>query len=447
MNLTTEADGVELKSRPPMKGICMGGLAAFLPAFAGVALLLAAPAFALTSWLLAADYPAILFYAFPVLAAEITVIILAVCAGFDLRAAFARLHPTTRLGAGIWLVAIVCANLIVAPVRAAALPLLFTTLIHACFALVLWSLVTSRWRLRQRDFLYCTAAGVGVFGAIFAAIVVTELDNPVFDRIGVGIGITNIRQLGFYGITLVGLSLGLGTPVRGWHWLLAALGTAFGFWLAILSGSRAAFVAAIIAGVVIGVLSERRQRASLTILVILALATAIPASYLLIPHESWGFDRIIDRSFSSGSPDDYASGRWAIWKETWAAILESPFIGHGEGQFRSQVPSAGNGLNHPHNALLQFLYQWGWIGTAALALMLASTVRNLLSPVRSDVRLASVGTAIGLLAMAMVEGSLYHTYPVMIVILCLVIANATAATTPAITNARRGPALGLALGK
>ncbi len=439
MNFTKEADGTGLKSRPSNGGTFGSAPAAFIPALAGMALLLAAPAFALTSWLVASDHPAILFYAFPVLAAEIAVIILAVGAGLDLRAAFSRLHPTTRLGAGIWLSAIACANLIIAPARAAAVPLLFTTLIHACFALALWSLVTSRWTLHRKDFLYCTAAGVGLFGTVFGAVIVAELDNPDFDWLGVGIGITNIRQLGFYGVTLVGIAFGLGASTRGWHWLLAALGAAFGFWLVILSGSRVAFGAAIIAGIIIGALGESRQRASLAMLITLALATAIPASYLLIPHESWGFDRIIDRSFSGDGVNGYASGRLAIWKETWAAILESPFLGHGEGQFRSQVASAGNGLNHPHNALLQFVYQWGLVGTAALALMLASTVRNLRRPVWNDVRLASIGTATGLLAMAMLEGSLYHTFPVMIVILCLVIANATSAAMSAQPQRPTGP--------
>ena len=424
-------DGTGLKFRSARRDIFVPRQATGLSVLAGVALLLAAPAFALTSWLVAADYPTVLFYAFPVLAAEIAVIILAVGAGFDVRRAFSQLHPSTRLGAVIWLSTVLCANLIFAPVRAAAVPLLFTTLIHACFALALWSLVTSRWRLRQRDFLNCAAVGVGLFGIVFTVVILAELNNPDFDWRGVGIGVTNIRQLGFYGITLVGIALGLGAASRGWRRRLAALSSAFGFWLTIVSGSRVAFVAAIVAGIVVGVLSERKQRAPLAVLITLALATAIPASYLLVPHESWGFDRIIDRSFSGDSVDEYASGRLAIWKETGAAILESPLLGHGEGQFRSQIASAGNGLNHPHNALLQFLYQWGLIGTAALALMLTSTIRNLRNPRSTDVRLASIGTATGLLAMAMLEGSLYHTYPVMIVILCLVIANATASAAVA----------------
>lgn len=429
MTFIKKAAGAALTARTSA-GAATTPAQAALPVLAAMALLLAAPTFALTSWLLAADHPAILFYAFPVIAAEIAVIILAVAAGFDLRAGFLRLHPTTRIGASVWLSAILCANLIAAPMRTAAIPLLFTTLVHAGFALALWSLLTSRWAAHMKRFLYCAAAGVGLFGVIFAAIILAELNNPAFDWLGVGIGITNIRQLGFYGITLVGVALGLGAPTRGWHWALAAAGTAFGFWLTILSGSRVAFVAAIIAATIICVLSERRRCMSVAVLVILALATAIPSSYLLIPHESWGFDRIIDRTFS-GDANDYASGRLVIWKETWAAILDSPFLGHGEGQFRSQIVSAGNGLNHPHNALLQFLYQWGLIGTSALALMLAATVRDLHRAARSDVWLASIGVVAGLLAMAMLEGSLYHTYPVMIVVLCLVTLNATATSTSA----------------
>ena len=451
MSYVLEANSAGSPPSPSGKIESHSGGMTHLPMFAAMmALLLAAPSFALASWALAADHPAVLFYAFPVIAAEIVVIVAAIAAGLDIRAAFMRLHPLTRIGAGVWLVAVLFADLVAAPVRAAAVPLLFTTLIHASFALALWGLITSGWASRQRTFLYCAAAGAGLFGLIFTAIILAELNDPTFNWVGVGVGITNIRQLGFYGIALVGIMAGLAGSACGWRKALAAIAIAFGFWLTILSGSRVAFTAAILAGVVIGILSAKERRASIATLIILALAAAIPASYLLVPHESWGFDRIIERSLSGDSVEQYASGRLAIWQETWPAILQSPLVGHGEGQFRSQIAAAGNGLNHPHNAILQFLYQWGAIGTLAVALMLATTAGKLRATMqrrqRSSTELASIGALTGLLAMAMLEGSLYHVYPVMIVVLCLVTLNAAA--TPSSQTAPRGEGtLGTALGK
>lgn len=401
---------------------------AYLPTVVAAALLLAAPAFALTSWLFAADRPVLLFYSTPVIMAEIAVIILAIAAGFDIRITFARLHPITRVGAAIWLAAVLFADLIAAPVEAAAIPLLFTTLVHAIFALALWSLVTTAWASHRNSFLICSAAGVGLFGLIFVSIILTEVGNPNFHWIGVGIGITNIRQLGFYGITLVGITLGFAVSAHGWRMAIVASGLTFGFWLTILSGSRVAFTAALLVAFAVGISSESRSRTSLAALVAIALAVAVPTSYLLVPHEAWGFDRIIARSLSGGSLNEYTSGRLAIWQETWSAILQSPFLGHGEGQFRSQIASAGNGLNQPHNAVLQFLYQWGLIGTVGLTLMLVSTLRNLGAAMRrrTEADLAAIGAATGLLAAAMLDGSLYYVHPVMIVVLCLVTLHAPA---------------------
>lgn len=431
MSFTREANGIALATRlfgGPNSD--WRGTAHWHVFMAMSTLLLAAPAFAVAGWVFTPTNPAVLFYALPIVVAELLVITLAIIAGFDLRATILRLHPITRVGAGVWLAVVLFANLVAAPVPAAALPLLFTTLVHATFAIALWSLVTTRWAPRQKNFLCCAAAGAGLFGVVFTAIVLAELDNPAFDWVGVGIGITNIRQLGFYGVTLSGIALGFGGSARGWHWILAAIGATLGFWLTILSGSRIALAAGILAAIIIGVLSKSEWRRSLAGLVTLALAVAIPASYLLVPHEAWGFDRIIDRSFSDNS-EDYTSGRLTIWMETSSAILQNPLLGHGEGQFRSQIEAAGNGLNHPHNALLQFLYQWGLAGTLALAAMLSATARRLRSALaegRSDTELAAVGALVGLLSTAMLEGALYHVYPVMIVVLCMAILNAAAST-------------------
>lgn len=407
---------------------------------AAAVLLLAAPCFALASWLSAPDHGAVLFYALPVMVAEVAVIILAIAAGFDIRETIAKLHPVTRLGAGIWLTAILFANLIAAPVVSAAIPQLITTLVHAIFAMALWSMTTGKWSSNRGDFLRCSAIGAAAFGVVFVTIVVPQIGNPDFNWIGVGIGITNIRQFGFYGVALVGITAGFAASNRGRHVMLGALALAFGFWIIILSGSRVAFAAALIAAIVVGVFSESGARIRLAGLVSFALLVAIPTSYLVVPHEAWGFDRIIDRSLSGNSLNEYASGRLAIWQETWSAILQNPLLGHGEGQFRSQIAAAGNGLNHPHNAILQYLYQWGLIGTAGLVMMLVSTARNIRIAMRrpSVIDLAAVGAAMGLVAVAMLEGALYHVYPVMIVVLSIVTLNAS--TTVAGSGDPRGSA-------
>lgn len=393
-----------------------------------VVLGLAAPVFALGGWLALTTHPAILFYSVPIVAAELAVVALAIAAGFDLRAAIARLAPATRVGAAVWLVAVALADLVFAADRALALPLMLTTAIHAVFGLALWAMFETAWARYRRWFLYSAGAGTILYGVVFIAIVANELGNPGFNWIGVGVGITNIRQLGFYGVALVAIAFGLSATMRSWPALCGAAGGAFGFWLAIVSGSRVAFAAALASVLVVGVLTPANARFRLAGLAAAALAVAIPASYLLVPHEAWGFDRIISRGLSGDSIDQYSSGRTAIWRETWAAIVDRPLFGHGEGQFRSQIAAAGGGLNHPHNAVLQFLYQWGIVGTAGLALMLSAGGLRLrrLTGHASGTDFAAFGTLAGLLAIAMFEGALYHAYPVMIAVLCLAVLNASA---------------------
>ncbi|AKM07524.1 O-antigen ligase family protein [Pelagerythrobacter marensis] len=395
---------------------------------AAAALMLAAPAFAFAGWFFLADAPVILFYAVPVVAVELAVIILAIVTGFDLRASFAALAPTTRLGAGLWIIAAATASLIIAADPAAAYPLLFSTIVHAVFGLALCSLMTATGGAYRRTVMCAAGAGVLLYAAVFTTIVLVELRNPAFNWIGVGIGITNIRQLGFFGLALSCISLGLSQGLDGKLRAIAGIGAAAGFWLTILSGSRVAFAAAILVAIALCTLVDRQYRLRFAGLALAALAVAMPASYLLVPHEAWGLDRILSRGLIGDDINQYSSGRLAIWRDTLAAIGERPLFGHGEGQFRSQVAAAGGGLNHPHNAVLQFLYQWGIVGTAGLALMLSASAMQLRRLARhaEGTDLAAFGTLAGLVAIAMLEGALYHTYPVMIAVLCLAVLNAGA---------------------
>ncbi|MXO67564.1 hypothetical protein GRI72_01800 [Altererythrobacter marinus] len=387
---------------------------------------LAAPLFALGGWLALDSHPAILFYAVPIVAAELAVIALAIADGFDMRAALARLAPATRAGAAGWLVAIALTNLAIAARPGAPLPLMLTSVVHALFGLALWAMLGSAWAHRRKSFLLAACAGAALYGAVFTAIVAAEFGNPGFNWVGVGIGITNIRQLGFYGVPLAAIALALSCGARGRGAALATVGGAFGFWLTIVSGSRVALAAGLLAMAVIAVLLPKGQRRGLAVRVLAALAVAVPASYLLVPHEAWGLDRILSRGLSGDGIDHYTSGRMAIWRETWAAIVERPLLGHGEGQFRTQVEAGMGAINHPHNALLQFLYQWGVAGTGALALMLWGTGLGLLRLARraGDGERAAAAALTGLVAIAMLEGALYHAYPVMIVVTCLALLNA-----------------------
>jgi O-antigen ligase len=149
---------------------------------------------------------------------------------------------------------------------------------------------------------------------------------------------------------------------------------------------------------------------------VLAMATT---PYILT--KQWGLYLAWLKLIGEAGLDDFTSRRTELWEQTIAAIGRSPLIGHGEGQFRSQIPASLGRLNHPHNAILQFLYQWGILGTAFLALMVVPTILAGWRAARADagVVLPAAGAIVGLGAMSMLDGPLNYPFPIMVVIIGL----------------------------
>lgn len=149
------------------------------------------------------------------------------------------------------------------------------------------------------------------------------------------------------------------------------------------------------------------------------LAGALP-----VPGPNFGLQRVIS---SPGSTelriDALSTGRVTIWRGTLAKIAERPLFGHGESQFRSQVPEAGGVTNHPHDAVLQILLQWGVVGlalVAILAIMLAARIRRVVDAAPSTTAPA-IGVIAGLLTFSLYDGTLYYPYPIMMIVTAVAI--------------------------
>jgi O-antigen ligase len=110
-----------------------------------------------------------------------------------------------------------------------------------------------------------------------------------------------------------------------------------------------------------------------------------------------------------------------MWLATLDGIAASPWIGHGEDQFVSERGAWF--YNHPHNSVLQFLYQWGIIGTAFALTIVGPIIANYRKAARTfpEAALPAIGALTGLLLMSLLEGSLYHVFPLMVVIICLAV--------------------------
>lgn len=392
-----------------------------LTAAAVVSLALAAPLFAASTWqveytpLVARDYAVV------IICVEWLVIALSVASGFHPIRAFDRMAMRTRWALLIWLIAVAVAAS-AAELRTIAAIHAATTVTHALFAFVLWERLSTRWQSRGRDFLWAIALGAASYAILVVILMLTVLGDPDFLWVKFGAGVSNVRQIGFYGVALVGVSVGLlatetGTKGRWVQWAMLLAG----YYLVNASGGRAAFGAALASSVLVILLARKRARASAAVRALAAFVAAGFVSLLFAPGPGWGILVILGRLGPSPEVDMYLSGRLEMWTQTAGAILERPIFGHGQGQFRWQVTSASGTYNHPHNSILQALYDWGAVGTAALGVAVSGLASKLLVVIRRDldVALPAAGGLVGMALMSLLEGNFYHGYPIMVAIVCL----------------------------
>lgn len=143
--------------------------------------------------------------------------------------------------------------------------------------------------------------------------------------------------------------------------------------------------------------------------VIAALASLLIA----VPSPYYGLIRVA----GSLSTKDSSSGRWQMWSDAANAIARSPLLGHGIGTYRDNMAALnGHPYNHPHNFILQYVYDWGFIGgffaLSLIAFLGFSIWRSI--PERIEEKFLAFAGFAGVLAIAMIEGSLFHPLPMII---------------------------------
>ena len=298
-----------------------------------------------------------------------------------------------------------------------------STLLELVFALMLWDAFRGPWRDFRRQCLICVAAGIGLHVVIGYALILSVRDPVSFDWVKLNAGGTNVRHLGYYATPLCGLAAGLFATTRdrrarALYLVLLTLG----FWWNDLSGGRGSFGAGIVGGIFVWLLSDRSQRRSTGIAIIIAFALALPLSLTWVPPDpNWGIRSILGRSLGYNLGSDYTSGRSILWRAAIRGILRHPLIGNGEQQFIF-APTPVR-FNHPHDLVLQFLYAWGFIGTAGLVAMLAPTVLRLSQALRQQpsVSLPAIGAISGEFALSLIDGPLCYVFPVMVMIVCFAV--------------------------
>ncbi len=145
------------------------------------------------------------------------------------------------------------------------------------------------------------------------------------------------------------------------------------------------------------------------------------------PAPDFGLFRMVE-SLTSGQ--HISAGRAVMWTDTTSEILRNPFLGFGSGSYRENMLEKYQfDFNHPHNVILQYIYDWGIFGGTAALIMLAWLGWRLLSIDNpgSTLRFLSIGGFCATLAIAMIEGTLFHPLPILAAILMIAPALGSAA--------------------
>ncbi len=137
------------------------------------------------------------------------------------------------------------------------------------------------------------------------------------------------------------------------------------------SGSRTALIA-LIASCLTALVFVRIVPKITNLLTLLGslIAGLIASLFLPSPAPVFGLYRMFNKMQET---DNVSSGRVQFWQDTIAEISKNPWLGYGTGRFRGNMDAVyGTGLNHPHNFILQFTYDWGVFGAGAALILIAS---------------------------------------------------------------------------
>lgn len=383
------------------------------------------------------------FFSLPTLIIESIVIGIALAKGIRPLGIVRRMPVLAQAALAIIVAIDLGTAMFVAPDPGSAILRANTTLIHLCFGLSAAGLVGQASAQFDRDIWRLIVGGLLLYALLLTLYVALIRDPAHFDWGHLGLGVSNIRHVGFF--LLVGASASLAFAVQAerkrtyWCWILAtAVFTAFMFW----SGSRnpvLAFTVACAIGAI--VVPSMRTWKTAEAWTISTLGGAFASLMHVPPHTVFGLIRMFV-SVAVEDPNALSTGRLGLWMGTLRTFASKPVFGFGEGQFIHIVPEAQSMYHHPHNLILQFLVQWGAVGAlCAMALLIWAWWRIAhMARVSADQVLPAflVLTALG--AASFFDGIFFFVYPGMIVTLTIALALGTMLRSEAIQGAGHPPA-------
>lgn len=238
------------------------------------------------------------------------------------------------------------------------------------------------WRLvpveKQR-----TALVILFWGAILVAAIGWLYRSPLGDFVGT---LDRTNDLAAFLLPFVPLGLGLWNGRKSW---LLVLGSSFLALTILLTASRAALLALVVALLVFVALRTPKRHVLWLVLTPLLVVPFLPALW----HK-------LQSAWAAGLAENSLAWRLSMWKGTWQIFLDHPVVGTGPGTFLTVFhryqEQAGYYSVNPHSQVLQILAETGLVGALAFLIFLAGigwlTVK--LKPQQPALAAAAAGAAV-----------------------------------------------------
>lgn len=225
----------------------------------------------------------------------------------------------------------------------------------------------------------------------------------------------NIRHFAYHGFIAAASATALFIMARRFEVTSLVLTSAALFGIVLL-GARGALIAWLVCVSVLACF--HKERARLVIFSLVAAAISVGLAYYLTSFGMVRAPTLLARVGGGTETAFHVADRLAIWADAIRAILDRPWFGYGpEGYIMSRCCNPH--VAQPHNFVLQFLLEWGVIGTGLMLLAAWSMIRFfgrgrvIVGALASDTGiLGLVAVLLSFLAYATIDGLLYHAIPV-----------------------------------
>lgn len=344
---------------------------------------------------------------------ELYVIFLAVRAGLTPGFVTGGLGPFGKAALAVAAASVVVSTAL-APDPLLALERLAVRLPHVLAGISVAWLLCRADRSEARRLTLALAAQPWLHLPALGLLLALHLDDPEMNWLGGPVGYLHLR---LWGTALAvscaaafGLAMAAGRRDARLHLLLFAallvMGTLL-FW----SGSRGSALG-LLAALVFACAAAPGRALPLIPAALAALAAGAALSTALpLPMYAWGLSGALAET-TAASADAVSGSRLTIWRETLGLVLDRPILGHGHDQFALVVPQEPLVAIHPHNAVLQMLFDFGLPGGGAIVLLLLLLWLRAVRLTRSaggDWRWGALMALNTLAVIALMDGVLYHT--------------------------------------